>query len=121
MVKPIVIAEPAEASAPLKAWVRNYNLETYRACFLDSCRIFHKYNYTKIKEAKERLCWQDDNLSVTAHANACCTAFEVVAAGKRVALNRVLTFHSFLRLFGTNYYLFLFILFYLFLQFPADT
>ena len=39
MVKPIVIAEPAEASAPLKAWVRNYNLETYRACFLDSCSI----------------------------------------------------------------------------------
>ena len=61
MVKPIVIAEPAEASAPLKAWVRNYNLETYRACFLDSCRIVHKYKYTKIKQSKERLCWQDDS------------------------------------------------------------
>ena len=61
MAKPIVIAEPAEASAPVKAWVRNCNLETYRACFLDSCRIVHKYKYAKIKQAKETPCWQDDS------------------------------------------------------------
>ena len=44
--KPMVITEPAEASARLKAWVRNYISATCRACstklFLDSCRIFHK-------------------------------------------------------------------------------
>ena len=43
--KQMVITEPAEASARLKAWVRNYISATCRACstklFLDSCRIFH--------------------------------------------------------------------------------
>ena len=61
--RPMVITERAEASARLKAWVRNYILATCRACstkiFLDSCRIFHKF--AKIEQAKEMLCWQDDS------------------------------------------------------------
>ena len=54
--KPLVITELAEASARLKAWVRNYISATCRACstklFLDSCRIFHKY--AKIEQIKRR-------------------------------------------------------------------
>ena len=61
--KPMVITEAAEASARLKAWVRNYILATCRACltkiFLDSCRIFHKY--AKMEQGKEMLYWQDDS------------------------------------------------------------
>ena len=61
--KLMVITEAAEASARLKAWVRNYILATCRAystkIFLDSCRTFHKY--AKIEQAKEMLCWLDDS------------------------------------------------------------
>ena len=61
--KPMVITEAAEASARLKAWVRNYILATCRAwstkIFLDSCRIFHKY--AKMEQGKEMLYWQDDS------------------------------------------------------------
>ena len=79
----MVITEPAEASARLKAWVRNYISATCRACstklFLDSCRIFHKY--AKIEQAKEMLCWPDDSQQKKGELNEDSTVIFIFICG----------------------------------------
>ena len=60
----LVLVLVVKTKALSYAWVGNYILATCRACstkiLLDSCTVF--LEYTKIKHAKERLCWQDGRL-----------------------------------------------------------
>jgi len=79
----MVITESAEASARLKAWVRNYILATCRAwstrIFLESCRTFHKY--AKMEQAKEMLCWQDDSQQKKGELNEDSTLIFILIYG----------------------------------------
>ena len=74
--KPLIITEPAVLSARLQACVRSCILATISAWSKRSYSNGAVFlEYAKMKQAKERLCWQDASLAIQEWVNSTSPLF----------------------------------------------